>query len=253
MRHLVAREPQRLLADQLGDLRPRPRGRCAAPAGSRAAPRAGARRARSRSSSMPSPVFALTGCSAWKSPRRAAAVICCAMCPAFSRSTLFERDHDRHAEREDALRDEAVAGADPLARREHEHDAVDVLERRVDRALHPLGERVERALEAGQVGEHELVVVAVRDAEDAAPRRLRLVGDDRDLAAAERVDERRLADVRPARDGDEARPHRADPRCPAGARRGRVLARSSRPRGGSRRARSATRAATGGSRRTATP
>src|SRR5436190_6638177 len=38
---------------------------------------------------MPSPVFALTGCSAWKSPSRAAAFICCAMCPGFSRSTLF--------------------------------------------------------------------------------------------------------------------------------------------------------------------
>ena len=81
---------------------------------------------------------------------------------------------------------------------------VDVLERRVDGALHALGERVERPLEAGQVGEHELVVVAVRDPEDPPARRLRLVGDDRHLAAAERVDERRLADVRPARDGDEA-------------------------------------------------
>ena len=78
---------------------------------------------------------------------------------------------------------------------------------RVDRVLHPLGERVERPLEARQVGEDELVVVAVRDPEDAAARRLRLVGDDRDLAAAERVHERRLADVRPARDGDEARLH----------------------------------------------
>src|SRR5581483_10949748 len=37
--------------------------------------------------------------------------------------------------------------------------------------------------------------------------RLWLVGDDRDLASAERVDERRLADVRAACDGDEARLH----------------------------------------------
>ena len=156
---------------------------------------------------MPSPVFALTGCSAWKLPSRAAAVICCAMWPPFSRSTLFSAITTGHAEREDALGDEAVAGADPLAGREHEHDAIHILERRVHRALHPLGERVERALEARQVGEHELVVVAVRDAEDAAARRLRLVGDDRDLAAAERIDERRLADVRPACDRDEARLH----------------------------------------------
>ena len=120
---------------------------------------------------------------------------------------LVQRDHDRHAEREDALGDEAVARADPLARREHEHDALHVLERGVHGALHPLREGIERTLETRQVGEDELVVVAVRDAEDAAPRRLRLVGDDRDLAAAERVDERRLADVRPACDRDEARPH----------------------------------------------
>ena len=57
----------------------------------------------------------------------------------------------------------------------------------------------------GQVGEDELIVVTVRDPEDPSPRRLRLVGHDRHLAARERVDERRLADVRPSRDGDEAR------------------------------------------------
>jgi hypothetical protein len=66
-----------------------------------------------------------------------------------------------------------------------------------------LGERIARPLKARQVGEDELVVVAVGDPEDAPPRRLWLVGDDRDLPAAERVDERRLPDVRPPRDGDE--------------------------------------------------
>ena len=129
------------------------------------------------------------------------------MWPGLSRSTLFSAITTGDAEREHALRDEAVARADPLARAEDEEDGVDVLERAVDRALHVLGERVARPLEAGQVGEDELVVVAVRDAEDAPPRRLRLVGDDRDLAAAERVHERRLADVRAAGDGDEAALH----------------------------------------------
>ena len=38
---------------------------------------------------MPSPVFALTGWSAWKGPSFAAAFICVAMCPALSRSTLL--------------------------------------------------------------------------------------------------------------------------------------------------------------------
>ena len=122
---------------------------------------------------------------------------------------LVERDHDRHPEREDPSGDEPVARADSIPCVEHEQYGVDVLEGRVDRTLHVLGQRVARTLEPGEVGQHELVVVAVGDAEDAPPGRLRLVGRDRDLAAGERVHERRLADVRAARDSDEARPHRS--------------------------------------------
>ena len=77
------------------------------------------------------------------------------------------------------------------------------VERRVDGLLHALGQRVHRALEAGQVDERELVVGAVRDAEDPPPRRVRHGRRDRDLLAAESVDERRLADVRTACDRDE--------------------------------------------------
>ena len=63
-------------------------------------------------------------------------------------------------------------------------------------------------LHAREVDQHELAAVAVAladDPADRAPRGLRLVGDDRDLRADERVHERRLADVRPAGDRDEAR------------------------------------------------
>jgi hypothetical protein len=116
---------------------------------------------------------------------------------------LVQRDHDGHAETEDALGDEAVARADPLACREDEEHRLDVLERLVDGALHPLGERVARALETREVGEHELEAVAVDDPGDPPARRLRLVGDDRNLPARERVHERRLTNVRPPRDGDE--------------------------------------------------
>ena len=73
-----------------------------------------------------------------------------------------------------------------------------------DPPRHPLGQRVARALHAGQVDEHELPVRAVRDAADRAARRLRPVGDDRHLGADDRVGQRRLADVGPAREGDEA-------------------------------------------------
>ena len=62
---------------------------------------------------------------------------------------LVERDHDRRAEREHALGDEAVARADAFARAQDEEHAVHVVERSVDGALHVLGERVARALEAG--------------------------------------------------------------------------------------------------------
>ncbi len=120
---------------------------------------------------------------------------------------LVERDHDGDAELEDPRGDEAVTRPDTVAGVEHEQHAVHVLEGRVHRALHVLGERIPRPLEPGQVGEHELPVGAVDDAEDPPPRRLRLVRDDGDLAAAERVDQRGLADVGTAGDRDEAAPH----------------------------------------------
>ena len=142
VRHLVAREPERLLADQLGDLRPRRSDRCAAPAGSRAAPRAAARRARRAARAMPSPVFALTGCSAWKSPSCAAAFICCAMCPGFSRSTLLSAITTGmpSAKTRWAMKRSPA----PIRSRAEStsSDALDVLERRVDGVLHPLGQRV---------------------------------------------------------------------------------------------------------------
>src|SRR6266576_1288805 len=124
---------------------------------------------------------------------------------AFQPVDLVQDDDHRDAELEHAPRDEAIAGADPLACGEYEQDSFDVLERPVHRALHVLGERLVVTLEPWQVGEDELIVVTVRDPEDSSPRRLRLVRDDRDLSAGECVHERRLADVRPSRDGDEAR------------------------------------------------
>ena len=120
---------------------------------------------------------------------------------------LVHGDDHRLAEREDPPRDEAVAGADPVACRDDEEHDVDVLERAVDGVLHPLGQLVHRALEPGQVDEDELVVLGVRDAVDPAAGRIGDRGGDRDLLADQRVHERRLADVRAAGDGDEARLH----------------------------------------------
>ena len=142
---------------------------------------------------------------------------------------LVQRDHHRDAEREHAAGDEAVAGADAIARREDEQHGVDVGERRVDRLLHPLGERVERALEPGQVGEHELPVRPVGDAEDPAPRRVGHVRGDRHLVAAESVDQSRLADVGTARDGDDARSHARSPASNCSGSRSSTVMRTTRP------------------------
>src|SRR5213079_1815983 len=77
------------------------------------------------------------------------------------------------------------------------------------RPLHVGREPVARPLESWEVDQDELIPVAVDDAADPPPSRLRLVRDDGDLPAAERVHERRLPDVRPPGCGDESAPHAA--------------------------------------------
>ena len=61
-------------------------------------------------------------------------------------------------------------------------------------------------LEARRVDEHELGLVDGAHAGDAVARGLRLVGGDADLLADQRVQQRRLADVRPADDRHEPAP-----------------------------------------------
>ena len=210
VRHLVARQPERLLADQLGELQVdrevgalllREVERSLRQQPDELVPElrdsvAGLRAHRVERVEVPEP---RRGVHLRRDVSRLEPV------------DLVERDHDGHAEPEHARGDEAVAGSDPLPRGEDEEDGLHFLEGGVDRLLHPLGELVERPLEARQVCECELVVVAVRDPEDAPPRRLRLVGDDRDLAAAQGIDESGLPDVRPSGDGDDSRPHRSSP------------------------------------------
>src|SRR4029077_21151140 len=210
VRYLVARQPERLLADQLGDLQVLRQIRALL-----------LREVERPVGEQPDQLIAelrhaVAGLRADGMERvevaqlRFRVHLRCDV-PRLEAIDLVQGDHHRHAEPEDARGDEAIAGADPLARGEDEEDGLDLLERGVDRVLHPLGELVEGTLETRQVREDELVVVAVRDSEDAAARRLRLVRDDRDLAAADRVHERGLADVRPPGDGDDARPHNSPP------------------------------------------
>ena len=116
---------------------------------------------------------ALTGWSAWKSPRAAARSICSAIRRAHAVDLV--EDEDDRSTAEHPLGDEAVAGPDRLVGGQHEEDAVEVLERFVDRTLHAPGERVPRALEPGQVDEHELVRLAVEFSVDTAEMRRRVV------------------------------------------------------------------------------
>ena len=80
----------------------------------------------------------------------------------------------------------------------------------------PRGERVARTLHARQVHEHDLASRRCCDAADRPAGRLRAVGDDRHLLADERVQERRLADVRAPRQRHEAAArHACAPRAAA--------------------------------------
>ena len=84
----------------------------------------------------------------------------------------------------------------------------------LDPVLHPLGQHVARPLHAGQVDEDELAagLGVGGDAANRPPRRLRAHRDDRHVAADDRVDQGRLADVGPTGETDEASARHAQPR-----------------------------------------
>src|SRR5581483_8594227 len=104
-------------------------------------------------------------------------------------------------------RDVPVARADALASADDQQDDVEIIgDRLFDALLHALRQRVDGLLPARQVDQYELGVVARPDAADAVASRVGHARDDRHLLTRERVHERRLADVRPAGDGDETGP-----------------------------------------------
>ena len=95
-------------------------------------------------------------------------------------------------------------GPTPLLAVEHQQRDVGVGELLLDAPGHARGERVAGSLHARQVDEHHLAVAARAHAADRPPRGLRTIGDDRHLLSDDRVDERRLAHVRPAGQRHEA-------------------------------------------------
>ena len=115
-------------------------------------------------------------------------------------------DHDRRRQIE-MTGDPLIAGAERLGRIDHEADRIDVADAVERRCVDPLAERRDRFVQTGRVDEDHLRVGGRQDAAHASARRLRLVADDRHLAPAHRVDERRLADVRSPDECDESAAH----------------------------------------------
>ena len=121
-------------------------------------------------------------------------------------------DHDDRGLDIELVGDPAVAGPERLRRIEHERRHVDVSVGPFDTVerggVDPLTECRDRLVQTGGVDEHDLGVGSREHAHDPMTSRLRLVAHDRDLPTADRVDERRLPDVRSTDERDEARPVR---------------------------------------------
>jgi len=88
-----------------------------------------------------------------------------------------------------------VTHPDGLGRVDEEADHVDLAQRREGAAVGALAQQRARLVDPGRVEEHDLRVLVGANAAHLRARRLRAVGDDRDLAADELVQERGLADV----------------------------------------------------------
>ena len=163
---------------------------------------------RATNGSSPAPVRALIGNTSSTISSSPTALRTSAVWGVFEPVALVDRADHRPplAGLEERLGDEAVARADPLLPVDDEQHAIGVGELVFHAALHPPGERIARALHARQIDEHELPPGGDvgGDSPHGAPGRLRPVGDDRHLGADDRVHERRLADVGPPGQSDEA-------------------------------------------------
>src|SRR5690606_11178767 len=118
---------------------------------------------------------------------------------------LVERDHDRLLGVAELARELAVAVRDADDRVEHEQRDVRLGEALPRGLHHALAEQVARLVQPRRVDEQELHARSRLDAEVPVARRVRLRRDDRALGPEDRVEQRRLADVRPADERDEAR------------------------------------------------
>ena len=118
---------------------------------------------------------------------------------------LVGDDDDRLAGAAHRRGEMAVGGGDPGARVDDEEDRVAVEQRGLGLRAHAAGERLGIALfEPGGVDDGEGEIDEPRLALAAVARHARLIVDERELPADQPVEQRRLADVRPADDRDLA-------------------------------------------------
>ncbi len=93
---------------------------------------------------------------------------------------------------------------DALGSVDEHHHLIGVRRARPGARDHRLIEAALRREDARRIDQHELALALHGDAANLNARRLHLARDDRDLGADERVDQRRLAGVGRADDGDHA-------------------------------------------------
>ena len=118
---------------------------------------------------------------------------------------LVDADDQRAPGIEDVAGEVRILLGDVLLRVEQQHDDVGVLDRlqRLDhREFLDRLDHLAAAAHAGGVDQRVAAAVALEIEVDRIARRARLVEGDHPLLAEQRVDERRLADVRPADDRD---------------------------------------------------
>ena len=251
MRDLLARELQGLLAYELGDCARRQVGPLLGREVQRPLRRA-APTSSSRSSPTPSPVLPAHRVQRMEVAEARGRLHLRRECPGFRRSTLFTRSRPARRARARAAMNRSPAPIRSRAASTKSTPSTSSNDASTVRCMRSVSASSGRWKPGRSTRTSWPVFGRWRRREIRLPRRLRLVRDDRHLAAGERVHERRLADVRPSGDGDEARSHTSKSQVSGSSSAG-VRVTTSPPVLDRSRARGGTRAATAGSRRRATP
>jgi hypothetical protein len=136
---------------------------------------------------------------------------------------LVQRDHRRRLTALDQFLHEPVARAGARRDIHDEHDHVHFAQRVERRVHHPPVHPMHGLVDSRRVDEHQLRIGHVLDPENPVPRRLGLVGHDRQLLPDELVQQRGLAGIGAPDERDMARLHADSSSAGAGSRQIRTL------------------------------